>query len=276
MEIKYSARSHVGRIRGNNEDNLYVDGVMLTPETRERPFSIDGITRAPAIFAVFDGIGGEDDGERASFLAAQALMEADERIKSATTEQLEDIVQSYVREVCNSISSDVSSLGKRAGTTLALAVAAHGGVYCYNSGDSRIYALQVPAFKQITNDHTLGAEHIRNGVITEAQAPGLRGGHKLTRCMGIGDITAAESYPPITGDCRLLICSDGLTDLVGEAEVKAFLQTCASAADAADLLLRAALENGGMDNATLIVADVKDPEKPFLRSLLKKMKGYRV
>ena len=253
MTIDYSARSHVGRVRGNNEDNLYVDGVTLTTNMRERPFTIDGTSALPANFAVCDGMGGEDNGEIASLLAVKELHNIRERIKSGLSERLGETVQSYVNKVNESIRSETNLTGRRTGTTLALAVLSENGVYCFNLGDSRIYSLQRTDFKQTTNDHSLG--------------------NKLTRCIGIGDSQDVEEYPPILGDCRILICSDGLTDMVSESVIEKILRASERTSNAADYLLNEALTNGGKDNVTIIVADIKDTKKPFFHSFVKILKG---
>jgi len=263
MEIEYSARSHVGKVRKNNEDNLYVDGIILTSDMRERPFSIDGSTRSAAVFAVCDGMGGEDDGEIASLLAVQALLNAEGQIKSSAPEQLEATVQTYVRGVCKSIRIETGNSGKRTGTTLALAVICKKGICCFNLGDSRIYKLQRSGFWQMTNDHTLAAEYIRSGIITKNQAEGVVNGKKLTRCMGIGDVSDAESYSPIKGNCRILICSDGLTDLLNDSEIETCLRTFPRTSNAADYLLKSALEKGGKDNISVIVLEAKNINRRF-------------
>ena len=72
-KVKFAVRSDVGRVRTNNEDNLYCNGIVMTVSDRERPFFLAGITDTPAIFAVFDGMGGEDCGELASLTAAESL-----------------------------------------------------------------------------------------------------------------------------------------------------------------------------------------------------------
>lgn len=273
MRIEYAARSHVGITRTNNEDNLYVDGVILTPDMRERPFAIDGSVRSAAVFAVCDGMGGEDNGETASLLAVQALSGAERRMKSAAPEWLGETVQAYVRGVCGAIQAVTESSGKRTGTTLALAAVSEKGIYCFNLGDSRIYGLQRSDFWQITNDHSLAAEQVSSGIITKEQAASIINGSKLTRCMGIGVSPNAESYAPLTGDCRILICSDGLSDLVSDSEIENILRMYARAANAADCLLKSALENGGNDNVTVIVLEVKDLKPSFFRSLVRKLKG---
>lgn len=273
MTVEYSARSHVGKVRGNNEDNLYADGVILTADIREHSFAIDGSAYFPAVFAVCDGMGGEEDGEIASQMAAQTILAYAEKIKSNISGPLDETIQSYVNYVNELIISEANIYGKRMGTTLALAVAAEGGVFCFNLGDSRIYCLQRKSFRKVTNDHTLAAGQVRNGTITANQAAYVKDGNKLTRCIGIGDKLIVESYPPILGKCRILICSDGLTDMVREADIENALRGCEGAADAADHLLDAALKNGGKDNVTLIVIDIKNSKIPFLHSIVNKLKG---
>lgn len=257
MMIEYSARSHVGRVRENNEDNLYVDGVMLTPDIRECPFTIDGYANYPAIFAVCDGMGGEDYGEIASLTAVQKLLAADGIIKTANSKQLDETIQSLVSDITEAINSDTVSSCNRMGTTLALAVIIENEIYCFNMGDSRIYALHKGDFRQITNDHT----------------PDGGASNKLTRCIGIGEVMAAESYPSIPGNSRILICSDGLTDMVSTTEIENILRVSEKTVNAADYLLNTALVNGGKDNVTVIVADTKDSKISFFRGFAKKLKG---
>ena len=255
--IEYSARSHVGRVRENNEDNLYVDGVFLTATTREFPFAIDGCATLPAVFAVCDGMGGEDNGELASMAAVWQLMLAEDAIKDTASDQLDEMVQQLANEMTEAILSDIPNSEKRSGTTLALAIVTESGICCFNIGDSRIYVLHRRKFKQVTHDHT----------------PGGLPGNRLTRCIGIGGAAEAEGYPPLPATSRILICSDGLTDMVDAAEIKELLRASGSTAKAADALLSTALAKGGRDNVTVIVADVKKSSSSFFRSFKKRWKG---
>jgi len=277
MIIEYSARSHVGWVREKNEDNLYVDGITLLPEDSKRTFAISGSKLPPAIFAVCDGMGGEEKGEVASLYAVQVLSDMSGQIKStiprfrrpkknkaflAASRRLDETIQSYVQKAIETIRSDYNNTGRRVGTTLAMTIIAENGIYCFNMGDSRIYCLQEPTFWQVTNDHTLISEKIRNGALTpdqikEYQENNDKANNKLTRCMGIGGVFSAEGYKAIYGNCRILICSDGLTDMVNEAGIENVMNNSNRAADAADALLGMALDNGGEDNVTVIVADVK-------------------
>ena len=271
MQASYSARSHVGMVRENNEDNLYIDGITLSPDTCSLPFEIDGAASPPAVFAVCDGMGGEENGETASLMAVQALLRFDGRLKSAAPAELDKTVPEYVAGAEAAVRT--AGRGARSGTTLALVVASAHGAYCYNIGDSRIYCLRKSEFRQVTNDHTLAAMQLRAGVPPD-RAVSRSFGNKLTRCIGIGDSAAVESYAPVAGECRMLICSDGLSDMVADAELERILRVSERTADAADALLQAALRGGGRDNVTLIVLDIKSAKRPGLWRFTKKRKGY--
>ena len=257
MVIEYSARSHMGRVRENNEDNLFADGILLPPDAGARPFAIDGNAKFPAVFAVCDGIGGEENGEIASLLSVQMLSSMCKHFKLTAPERLGWIVGYYAGKVNDFIQFEAKRLGKQMGTTLALVVATGNQIYCFNIGDSRIYVLKKAALRQITNDHTTIAEQVRAGLINPGYATSAKQGSKLMRCIGMGDSHIVESYPPISGKCRILICSDGLSDMVNPTGIEDILNAFPRAEDAANSLLEVALENGGRDNVTLIVADVK-------------------
>ena len=251
MAVVYAARSHVGWRREENEDNLYADGVTLPPDICRRPFSIDGSAAIPAIFAVCDGMGGEADGADAARQAAELLRRHGPSIKVSAPDALTGAVQDYADAVNRALRQGRRGAARR-GTTLAAAVAAADGVHCFNMGDSRIYCLGQEGFQQVTRDHTAGAAQGRS--------------HQLTRCMGIGDLWAVESYPPLRGQCRLLLCSDGLTDMVPPPDLEETLRRCAAVSQAADRLVQLALEGGGRDNITVIVADIGAPApSPALR-----------
>ena len=182
MAIVLSARSHKGRLRSSNEDNLFIDGVLMSPELRTRPFSIDVSASMPVVLAVCDGMGGEKQGELASWIAANKLTEFSELIKRNTQKELNKTVQKYA-EAAN---SEITSHSKRSGTTLALAVITKKGTRCFNVGDSRIYCYKSGLLTQVTNDHTIGAEMVRDGIIAIERSRLVENGSKLTRCVGIG------------------------------------------------------------------------------------------
>lgn len=245
MKIRYAARSHVGKVRENNEDDLFLDGLTLPPDLQKRSFSADGLALSPAVFAVCDGMGGEEAGEVASRLAVETLAAHREQLLSGVP--LAEAVQNYVAAASDAI----HQTGRyRTGTTLALAVIRDRAVHCFNMGDSPIYALRRNRFWQVTHDHTLAEERRRLG---DANVQGFS--HILTRCIGIGGRQQAEEYPPLAGGLRLLICSDGLK--LPLEQLRQLLSGRGELSGIADALLAAALEAGGSDNVTLIVADVE-------------------
>ena len=275
MIIEYSARSNVGMVRANNEDNLFVNGVILPSDKCESSFAIDGNTRSVALFAVCDGMGGEENGEIASQIAVQTLSEFSGLIAttaSDTPDCLNEAVQSFVNEVNERIRSEIELSGKRMGTTLALAMISDNEICCFNMGDSRIYSLKRTMFRQITNDHTLAAERIRGGSRANGYVMENNTGNKLTRCIGIGDALTVERYPPIKGPCRMLICSDGLTDMVDSVEIENTMRVSSRVSDAADTFIKLSLINGGNDNVTVIAIDVKYSNMHVLGRYLKMLK----
>ena len=257
--IAYSARSHVGRVRENNEDNLAANGTKLPLNLGNRPFSLDGIAEYPAVFAVCDGMGGTDDGEVASRLAVGTILSFEEKLRTICPNRLPELVERCVREADAAIRT---SSGKRkySGTTLALAVISKQGAYCFNLGDSRIYALRNGKLCRISHDHTWFSEHMGE----RDDFPPRRGNlYKLTGCLGVGAYRPVEAYPPVVGHYRLLLCSDGLTDRVNTTEIRDVLVEERGTDEAADALVSLALRKGGYDNITVIVADGRTVFPPF-------------
>ena len=261
VSIIFSARSHMGRVRTNNEDNLYCDGISLTPQTRDVPFSAHGSADVPCLFAVCDGMGGEEDGELASLMTVTALGEYADRLKSAAlTGRLGDAVQSFVADANQRLCGVMTRRAIRMGTTLALAVVMRNDVMCYTVGDSRIYALRGGTLTQVSEDHTLAVQKVKMGLITKEQAETDRDRHVLTRCLGVFEdemTPAADELGPFPAEGRLLLCSDGLTDMAADRDIEAILRSGPDMEAAADALVERALRNGGRDNVTCVVIDFR-------------------
>lgn len=249
-KIKVSVRSSKGNIREDNEDNFFAGGISLPSDLCGRDLSLDVVLSDTTVLAVCDGVGGESMGKDASGIAVKRLAEMQDYIINSRSENLGAAVRAYI----SNADSGISSLGKRSGTTLALAVIRKGHIYCFNIGDSRIYCLKNKKLTRITNDHTVSALAVKNNGNDLEQARKAAGGNKLTRCIGIGNNNHAEEYSPIKGNCRLLICSDGLTDMLSDAEIEKILAS-GNIGTAADRLIAEALRRGGKDNVTLITAD---------------------
>lgn len=250
MQIRYSVRSHKGLVRENNQDNVYADGLRMARELCNRPFSLDGVANSPLILAVCDGMGGESFGEEASALAVDLLAEKESAIKAAQLSLQKKAVQDYA----DSVNKTLNDKYDRAGTTLALTIITAQGVCCYNIGDTRVYYIKNSVMKQASVDHTYAAKFGSSSDVQHRCE--IKNGNKLTRCIGIGNHCVVESGGIVRGKTRLLICSDGLTDMVAEQEIESLLVGADSVSAAADGLVEAALANGGCDNVSVIVADI--------------------
>ena len=258
--IKFSARSDVGKVRSNNEDNLYCGGVTMTVSSRERPFFLSGISDTPCIFAVFDGMGGEDCGELASLTAAETLCEHAERIMKGS---FEDVIR-FAHEANKKLLAVMRERFIHTGTTLALISAGKNSFAAYNLGDSRIYRFNGDNLVRVTDDHTLTEEKVRMGMITPQQALKDRDRNVLTRCLGMEN--TFEVSPDFCGpfdfadNSRALICSDGLTDMLTHKEIADIMRRNESTDVIVNALVDSALDNGGHDNVTCIVLEFIDAQ----------------
>ena len=256
MRLWYSARSHLGLARDKNEDKLFADSVFQDSSNRSNQFCIDGYSEESVILAICDGMGGEDNGDIASQIAVEMLKESESEIKLSSIKNQENAVQSYIDKVDNELHSMCRDTNLRMGTTLAMAIISNKGIRCFSLGDSRIYMFCKSGLTKITNDHTLTADKIKCGIITKEEEANDIDRHKLTKCIGIGYDHDAEKYKMYRRKCRLLICSDGLTDMVSESRIATLLKYYSDTSEAANELLKEALKNGGRDNISIILADI--------------------
>ena len=203
--------------------------------------------------------------ERASIIASSGLREGllrETKDKSPDADTLTEAVKTVNRELWQRQEEDASLSGM--GTTLTILWPSKCGMIIGQVGDSRAYLLRNGELKQITNDHSMVADMVRKGVLTEEQAACHPMRNYITRAVGTEenveiDITIHERKQ---GD-RWLVCSDGLYGMVKKSEL------CALAAEedpeqAADKLLQAALEGGGKDNISLVILqdDAETAETP--------------
>lgn len=250
--VLYAARSHIGLVRPMNEDSYAVH--------EYRPWTL---------LVVADGMGGASAGEVASRMAASAVSEDIlENLQQADPADvdLETVLRHAVQrangEIWEAARQNVDLLGM--GTTLVAALLHPSQLFLAHIGDSRAYRLHDGRLEQLTRDHSLVAELVRRGQITEAEAEHHPQRNIVTRSLG----TAPVSEPDVERiawwtDDLLLLCTDGLTNLVPTRELEAHLGSIAQSqrgwteevlGEAADLLLGLALERGGQDNITLVLA----------------------
>ncbi|MBG6191973.1 protein phosphatase [Arthrobacter sp. CAN_A212] len=230
----------------------YASDVGLRREHNE-----DSLIAANPIFAVADGMGGHEAGEVASSICIRTLGES--RIAGHPLPELDpDELQELLVHSDEQIRAET---GGRAGTTLSgtVLVQEAGVPYwlVFNVGDSRTYRFSQGGLEQITIDHSEVQELVDYGRITAEEALTHPRRHVVTRALGTGtDIDADFWLIPATAGDRLLVCSDGLINEVGDEQIFDLLVSIAHPQEATDALVQAALRAGGRDNISVIVVDL--------------------
>ena len=232
-----------GKVRANNEDALLV-----------------GEGRDETLFAVADGIGGFEAGEVASRIAVDVLKE----LESGAS--FEAAISEANRRILAAGRGDERLSGM--GTTI-VAVRFGGtreqpAAEIAHVGDSRAYLLRGGSLRPVTEDHSLVAELVRSGDLTRDQAAEHPQKNLITRALGADEeVEVDTSILPVEAGDRLLLCSDGLSDMVPEARIGEILADAPGEPEKpAGRLVSAALDAGGADNVTVIVIDVKQEEAP--------------
>lgn len=229
--------SSVGRVRRHNEDTAAARGT---------------------VYVVADGMGGHAAGEVASRIAAQTLIELADR----PTLQVRDIV-AQVEEANRRILASAARHPEQTGmgTTVAgLALVSGGGSRhwaVFNVGDSRVYRCLDGRLSQVTADHSEVWELVERGLLTPEEAAHHPGRNVVTRSLGREPMAAVDTwvFPPYPGE-SFVICSDGLSNELSREQIEALLADHPHAPDAAEALVKAAVEAGGRDNVTAIVVQL--------------------
>ena len=239
LELQPFGVTDAGKVRQNNEDALLV-----------------GEGEDETLFVVADGIGGFEAGEVASSLAVDVLkdLQPDESFKMAIGEANRRILAAgRGDEKLSGMGTTVVAI--RFGGTQREPVAEVAHV-----GDSRAYLMRGGKMDPITEDHSLVAELVRSGDLTRAQAAEHPQKNLITRALGADeDVDVDTAVLPIEAGDRILLCSDGLSDMVPEARISDILAESPNDPErTARRLLSAALDAGGNDNITVVIVDVKE------------------
>ena len=229
-----------------------------------RPANEDSYLCHPPVWAVADGLGGHPAGDVASALALEPLRELAERAASAATgSAAEDgdpaaALADAVREGNRRVHADAMASTERfgMGTTLTAAYIAGDRVHVAHVGDSRCYHWRRgDGLRQVTVDHTPAGEALAAGQLSAEQAAIHPERHVLARAVGLDPevrVDASSAFALAPGDVALL-CSDGLTEVVGDDAIADVLERSPDAASAVDELIGQALAGGGPDNVTVVV-----------------------
>ncbi len=239
--LRWGGATDVGRVRSNNQDQY---------------LARDDI----ALWAVADGMGGHSGGEVASQIACETMGRT---FEEHTVDGLIDAIEQANTAVYRAGADDPELTGM--GTTVvALAVVEHENdevLAIANVGDSRCYRYAAGELDQVTTDHSLVADLVREGSLSPEEAAVHPQRNIVTRVLGVYDNVPVDVFAvdPHEGD-RYVLCSDGLFNEVPEPAIAAVLRRLPDPAEAADELVRRAVDGGGRDNVTVVVVDVLDDD----------------
>jgi serine/threonine protein phosphatase PrpC len=236
-----SARSAIGLVRQGNEDSAFSSAQLI---------------------AVADGMGGHAAGEVASRIAVQVLQKLAPTLTATDIDA--DSVEDLLMHSLHSIDAEIAAVAEEEiekrgmGTTLTALLIRDNHIALLHVGDSRCYRLRGNALEQLSNDHTVIQELLDQGAISQAEAAEHPQRSMLTQALrGDGDVTPVlQMYEVKKGD-RYLLCSDGLSGVLTDKEIKVGLKK-SDKEEAVKFLNDATYINGAPDNVTILIADISD------------------
>ncbi len=277
VEIDVSARSDRGHLRENNEDHFFVTRLGRTLETLitslppgEVP---DRAEEVNYVMIVADGMGGHAAGEVASRMAISGLVSLALDIPDwifKVDEQHARELERRSRQRVQEVGAMLVEHGRRnaamrgMGTTLTAARSLGRDLMITHVGDSRAYLLRAGSLHRLTRDHTYAQMLVDAGHLAPGDVADSRHRHVLTNALGgaCEDVHVDIDRLQLEDGDRLMLCSDGLTDLVDDGAITDILREATRSSDACERLVQLALDRGGRDNVTVIVAAYRLPGGP--------------
>lgn len=265
MMIESCAVNHKGLVRLNNEDNYYLAGSYIA---RDKVNEASCLTKLltdeyPVIAAVCDGVGGAHAGEDAALTVVSALnavMSGFDQVHD--TERITKEMRRVSRRVDRlRLQGNIESMG----ATLVMACIRRGRLLVTNVGDSRAYLMRGNELTQLSEDHSEVQRLVNMGILSREEMRTHPRRHIITQYMGLPenqlliDPAYSDTIEIQPGD-RVLLCSDGLTDMVDDEGISNILQSVPDCEEAAKALVDAALQCGGRDNTTVLLLQVREEE----------------
>jgi protein phosphatase len=231
-KLRAASRTEIGRVRDNNED---------------------AVMSSDHLAVVADGMGGHPGGEIASAVAVSLVQAA---YTGRSLDELQAAVRAANRAIWDRAAGNAELEGM--GTTICAAgLTDDGNLAVVNVGDSRAYVLHDGSLRQLTHDHSLTAELVRRGELSEQEALDhpLRG--VIYRALGIGPDVELDSVTQcVTAGDRFLVCCDGLVNEVPDHEIASIMTATKDIHATADELVELALSRGGRDNVSVVIAEI--------------------
>ena len=239
--MKFHAITDVGRMRSQNQDNVYG--------------TTEPIGRLLNLFLVADGMGGHNAGDYASRRAIELVRES---VTSSQEGEPIRILREAITTANDLLYQEAREHAEKSGmgTTFVAATVTEDGLLVANVGDSRLYVLHDGELRQVTLDHSLVSEMVRTGNMTREMAYHHPKKHMITRAVGAEDKVEVDFFDvSLFGDEIILLCSDGLSNMVDDTRIREILLEDSSVEQRAEDLVQAANQKGGKDNITVIIVE---------------------
>ena len=239
--MKTFSMTHVGQRREMNQDYMY------TSET--------AVGNLPNLFLVADGMGGHAAGDYASRFTVEKLVELISR--SAQKEPVA-VMKEAVAEVNRLLLAEADADASKAGmgTTIVAATVQGHSLIAANVGDSRLYVINSEGITQITMDHSLVEEMVRLGEMNKEDAKDHPDKNIITRAIGVFPEVSADFFEiGLNPGDIILMCSDGLTNMIEDEEIRRIVLGQRDIVEKAEKLVEAANRNGGKDNITVVLIE---------------------
>ena len=256
--IKASVYYGMGSLRKNNEDAYYFNGQYASYSHMDREaFLFSEADADGSLWAVCDGMGGQSNGEKASFTAVSGLRGLQEHLPGR---DFETTVQSWVSQANDAVNEQADG----GGSTLAMLYCSGPHLRAAHVGDSRIYRYHNGQLERITRDHSRVEMLLDAGAITQEEARNHPQKSVVTRYLGMNSeyvctASVSEEIPYLRGD-RYLLCSDGVTDMLTDDEISALLAEPGEIGSCVGKIRDAVFTAGARDNLTVILLELAGPE----------------
>lgn len=241
--MRFGVGSDRGKVREINEDSYNV---------------IAGYSGIPVTFIIADGMGGHNSGEVASKAAVDYVSNymLQSTVDFMESEDLTPIIKKVMEEANEDVykKSLEHEVDRGMGTTLIVAVVHNKKLVIGHVGDSRVYMIRDGNIKRVTDDHSFIEELVRNGTLTREEAENHPNKNLITRALGCSDSIQVDTYTyDLKDDDVCVICTDGLTNMLDEKEIKDIVLNSENPELACDKLIMEANDRGGEDNITVVV-----------------------
>jgi len=257
--IEYTVLCNKGKLRANNQDNFWCMGAFLPSTNDGLTESVAGTTNTKNLpaFAIFDGMGGEQQGEVAAYIAAS-------NFDTFYMESPKNDIKQFMLDACAKANTEICAHADKeklrsTGTTAAILMFGAKEIFICNVGDSRIYHFCDNKLFQISHDHT--TTDTLDNIPALTQSLGIpETEYTITPYVAKGVYNKRDIY---------MLCSDGLTDMVTDSDIEKIIAKNPSITNSGEELLKKALDAGGHDNITIILCEIQR-QKPDILSILRR------